>query len=293
MKVDGDVSIILPAKNEAPSLARLLPALREAYPQAEVLVVDDGSSDETANLCEAHGVRCVRRPYSMGNGAAVKLGAAAARGSVLVFLDADGQHDPRDIPQLLQPLEKGYDMVVGARTPDSHASPGRRLANGLYNGLASWITGRAIRDLTSGFRTVRAAKFRQFLFMLPNGFSYPTTCTMAFFRSGYPVAYVPIRAERREGRSHLNVLRDGVRFLLIIFRITTLYSPLKLFFPLAAMTFLVSVGYYLYTYATIGRFTNMGALLFITSVVIFLMGLLSEQITMLVYQRTHADEDSG
>jgi glycosyltransferase involved in cell wall biosynthesis len=224
-------------------------------------------------------------PYSMGNGAAIKRGARAAQGDKLVFLDADGQHDATLIPRLLARLEEGFDMVVGARGWDGQASVGRGLANGLYNRVASIMTGHLVADLTSGFRVVRADKFREFLHLLPNGFSYPTTITMAFFRSAYPVAYEPIPVAPRVGRSHIKPLRDGVRFLLIIFKIATLYSPLKLFAPAAAAFSALGVGYYAYTYTTQGRFTNMSVLLFSAAVIIFLIGLISEQITALTYRK--------
>ena len=278
------ISIILPAKNEAASLATLLPRLREAQPGAQIIVIDDGSTDETRSLCQAQGVTCLSSPYSMGNGAAIKRGARAATGDILVLMDADGQHDPVHIPRLLALLENGYDMVVGARGRAGQANVHRGLANALYNRIASWMTGHRILDLTSGYRTVRAERFREFLHLLPNGFSYPTTITMAFFRSGYAVAYEPIEVHDRIGKSHIRLIRDGLRFLLIIFRIATLYSPLKLFAPTSLAFFLLGSGYYAYTYATMHRFTNMSMLLFSASVIIFLIGLISEQITSLTYR---------
>jgi glycosyltransferase involved in cell wall biosynthesis len=220
----------------------------------------------------------------MGNGAAVKTGVRAASGEVILLMDADGQHDVNDIPRLLQKLDEGYDLVVGARGGGSQASVGRWAANALYNRFASWMVGQRIDDLTSGFRVARAAKFREFLHLLPNGFSYPTTSTMAFFRSGYPVGYVPIKAHPRIGKSHIRPLHDGIRFLLIMFRVCTLYSPLKLFMPISLSFFLLGAGYYIFTYLSAGRFTNMSALLLSTSLIIFLIGLVSEQITMLLYQ---------
>lgn len=277
------LSIILPAKNEAAALPDLMTRLRNLYPQAQLLVVDDGSTDDTAGVAQAHGATVIRHPYSMGNGAAIKSGARQATGGVLVFMDSDGQHDPNDIRALLDKLESGYDMAVGARNSGSQASIGRSFANRLYNWLASLMVGHHIPDLTSGFRAVKAGYFREFLHLLPNGFSYPTTITMAFFRAGYGVAYVPITASKRVGKSHINPLKDGVRFLLIIFKVGTLYSPLKVFFPISVVFFLLGLGRYLYTYIVSHQFTVMSALLFITAMLVFLIGLVSEQITNLLF----------
>lgn len=278
------ISIILPAKNEAASLRTLLPEIQELMPDVELIVVNDGSTDDTAGICGQYGAQLITHPYSMGNGAAIKSGARAAEGEILVFMDADGQHQPQDIPLLLEKLSQGYDMVVGARSMRSQAGMHRAVANGFYNRLASWMVGQNVADLTSGFRAVSADKFRNFIYLLPNGFSYPTTITMSFFRAGYGVGYVPIHALERVGNSHMRIVRDGVRFLLIIFKIGSLYSPLKLFFPISMFFFLLGSGNYLYTFLTLHRFTNMSALLFITAIFIFLVGLVSEQITMLAYK---------
>jgi glycosyltransferase involved in cell wall biosynthesis len=288
--MDYTLSIILPAKNEAGNLAPVLAQLAAQFPTAEILVVDDGSTDATAHIAREHGARLVNHPYSMGNGAAIKTGARHATGDVLVFMDADGQHDPADISRLLAKLDEGYEMVVGARQADTHASLGRRLANHGYNRLASWMTGYRIDDLTSGFRAVRARHFRKFLYLLPNGFSYPTTSTMAFFRAGFPVAYVPIRAGRRGGRSHISVLRDGSRFVLIILKVGALFSPMRFFLPLSLVFLLLGAGYYGYTYFTMGRFTNMSAVLLIYSLSLFLIGLISEQISALHYKGVEEDQ---
>ncbi len=280
------LSIILPAKNEAAGLRQTLPRLRAACPDAELVVVNDGSTDETAAVGEEYGAHVISAPYSMGNGAAIKRGARAATGDVLVFMDADGQHDPQHISALVALLATGHYMAVGARNGSGQASLGRGLANRFYNQLATMMTGHPVLDLTSGFRAVRADKFREFLHLLPNGFSYPTTITMAFFRSAYPVAYLPMHVDQRVGSaSHIRPLKDGIRFLLIIFKIATLYSPLKLFLPTAAVFFATGLGYYAWTFATQGRFTNMSTLLFSASVIVFLIGLISEQITSLTYRR--------
>ncbi|MGD9759606.1 MAG: glycosyltransferase family 2 protein [Comamonas sp.] len=278
------LSFVLPAKNEASAVGATVAAIVAHYPQAEIIVVNDGSTDNTAQVAQEAGAKVISHPYSKGNGAAIKTGARAATGEVVVFMDADGQHDPADIPRLLAKLDEGYDMVVGARDRASQASVGRSLANGFYNRLATYMTGHKVEDLTSGFRAVRADKFREFLYLLPNGFSYPTTSTMAFFRAGYGVCYVPIKAAKRIGKSHINLVKDGVRFLLIIFKIGTLYSPLKLFGPVALLMCLLATGWYGYTLLEYGRFTNMSALLYTGGVVTFMMGLISEQITALMYK---------
>lgn len=279
-----EASVVIPAKNESGSISDLVKKLQALPGLKEIIVVDDGSTDGTGDIAEKLGVRVIRHPYSKGNGAAIKSGARVATGDIILFMDADGQHAASDVLRLLQRVEQGFDMVVGARQPGSQASLGRGIANGLYNRLASYMTDHRVEDLTSGFRAVRREKFLQFLYLLPNGFSYPTTSTMAFFRAGYSVAFEPIVAGRREGKSHIKPLQDGIRFLLIIFKVGTLYSPLKLFFPLAFAIFLTGLSYYGFTYVTQGRFTNMSALMFTTSLVVFMVGLVSEQITALMYK---------
>ena len=287
----SSVSIILPAKNEGESLAMLLPELKRLYPTAEIIVVDDGSDDNTPELCSLNGVIHLRHPYSKGNGAAIKSGALKATGDHLVMLDADGQHSPADIELLLSKLNEGYDMVVAARDFSSQASLPRGVANTIYNRFASLMTGQKITDLTSGMRAFKATRLRKFLPILPNGFSYPSTITMAFFRNGFNVAYLPIKVNKRLGQSHLRPIQDGIRFLLIIFKLTTLYSPLKIFFPIALVQAFLGLGYYAYTYLSDGRFTNMGVTLLVSATTIFLIGLVSEQITMLLYARLANDDD--
>lgn len=281
------LSIVIPAKDEEQGLAVTLPALRERYPDTEIIVVNDGSSDGTVAVCEQYGVRVITHPYSKGNGAAIKSGARAASGDYLVFMDGDGQHAPADVERLVAKLGEGYDMVVGARSGrESQASLARWSANSLYNRLASWMVNRRIDDLTSGFRAVDRRKFLSFLYLLPNGFSYPTTSTMAFFRAGYTVGFVPIEVADRLGTSHINLLRDGVRFFLIIFKIGTLYSPLKVYFPAAVFVCGLGVLNYVVANITSGtlRFTNMSTLLILSGMIIFLIGLLAEQLTNLQYK---------
>lgn len=283
-------SIVIPARNEEIGLAKLLPGLVLYLPLGtEIIVVNDGSDDATIEVCAAHGARVVTHPYPKGNGAAIKSGARVANGSILIFMDADGQHQPADIPRLLDRFHGGFDMVVGARQTGSQAGMHRAVANDIFSRFASWMVMQPIADLTSGFRVVRASKFRQFLYLLPNGFSYPTTITMSFFRAGYSVAYVPIHSPpRSSGASHIHPLRDGLRFLLIIIKIGTLFSPQKLFLPISAGFFLTGIAYYIYTYLTSGRFTNMSALLFISAVFTFLIGIVSEQISALHYKNIDA-----
>ncbi len=280
------LSIVIPAKNEAEALGEVVATARDRYPDAEIIVVDDGSEDATAEVAEKAGATVIRHPESLGNGAAIKSGARAARGEVLAMMDGDGQHDARELGRLLDKLDEGYDMAIGARDAGSHASVGRLFANGFYNALASLVSGRPILDLTSGFRVARASLFKKFLYLLPNGFSYPTTITMAFLRSGYPVCFEPIKAAERTGKSHIRPIRDGIRFLIIIFKIATLYAPLKVFLPVSGLFFASGLGYYAYTYIAFGRFTNMSLLVFSASVIIFLIGLISEQITALTYSKS-------
>ena len=288
------LSIVVPAKNEASGLRKLLPIILQTFRAEDVIVINDGSTDDSAQVCIGYEVQLIDIPYSKGNGAAIKTGARAAKGDVIIFMDADGQHKPEDIPALLAKFDEGYDMVVGARQTGSQAGLHRAVANDVFSRFASWMVMQPIADLTSGFRVVRASKFRQFLYLLPNGFSYPTTITMSFFRAGYSVAYVPIHSPRRSsGKSHIHPLRDGLRFLLIIIKIGTLFSPQKLFLPISAGFFLTGMSYYIYTYLTVGRFTNMSALLFISAVFTFLIGIVSEQISALHYKNIDTTDDAN
>lgn len=279
------ISLILPARSEEETLKELLPVLLSALPQAELIVVNDGSTDGTAELCANYPIKLINHPYPKGNGAAIKTGARAAQGDILIFMDADGQHKPEDIPALLEKFREGYDMVIGARQSGSHAGVHRAAANDVFSRFATWMVQQPVLDLTSGFRVVDARKFRKFIYLLPNGFSYPTTITMSFFRAGFNVCYMPIQTLRRaNGKSHIRPVRDGLRFLLIILKIGTLYSPQKLFTPISAGFFLGGLLYYLYSFYTMGRFTNMSALLFISSIMTFLVGIVSEQISALHYK---------
>lgn len=279
------ISLILPAKNEGKALSSLLPDLINKYPQFEIIVVDDGSSDSTATIVEPFNVTLISHPYSLGNGAAIKTGARHASREILILMDADGQHHVNDIQTLIKKFQIGFDMVVGYRERASQASTMRWIGNQCYNRLASVIVNHQILDLTSGFRIVKRKNFLEFIHLLPNGFSYPSTITIAFFRSGYSVGYEKITTRSRVGKSHLNVFSDGFKFLLILYKMTILYSPFKVFLSFSALFFILGIGDYFYSYLTQGKFTSTSAILLSTSVIVFLIGLISEQITSLMYQR--------
>ena len=279
----------MPCLNEEDNLIQLLPFIKEAQPTAEILVVNDGSTDLSAEICHQFKVNVVSHPKPLGNGAAIKTGARNATGDIIVFMDADGQHRPEDIQRLLDKLDEGYDMVVGARQPSTHASKKRLLGNTVFNKLASFMTGQKIEDLTSGFRAVRAKHFKKFLYLLPNGFSYPTTSTMAFFRSALPVAYIPIHAGKREGKSKIKLAKDGLRFFVIILKIGALFSPMRLFLPVSLIFFFIGFLNHLHTYFSWGGLSKGSLLMYVSSIFIFLMGILSEQISSLHYRNSEND----
>ena len=283
------VSIIIPAYNEAQTIGDLVTEISNLYPDFEIIVVNDGSTDDTAAVAEAAGAIVYNHPYNIGNGAAVKSGIRIATGDVFVFMDGDGQHDPKDIAKLLEYFPE-FDMVVGARLKGHQASWGRALANRVYNWFASYVVNFRVQDLTSGFRAVKSDIARNYLYLLPNTYSYPSTITLCVLRTGRSVRYVPVNAKRRkEGKSKIKIFPDGIRFFLIITRICTLYSPFRVFLPVSFVTFCVGLGYYLYTLFALGRFTNMSALLFTTSVIIFMIGLVSEQISQMRFDRREHD----
>jgi glycosyltransferase involved in cell wall biosynthesis len=267
---------VIPAFNEDASIAGVVQGILAAGAFREVLVVDDGSSDGTAARAEGAGARVVRHPYNKGNGAAVKTGIREAKGDVVLLLDADGQHDPGEIRKVIEPIGV-HDMVIGARAAGDQGFV-RALGNAIFSTLAGWLTGRPIPDLTSGFRAARRAPLLDILHLLPNGFSYPTTSCLAFLKAGLNVAFVPITARKRVGKSKIRVLRDGVRFLLIIFKVVTLYSPLRVFFPIALVSFLSGFAYAAWNVHVAGKIPMGAALLIQLAVVVFLFGLISEQI---------------
>ncbi len=278
------VTVVLPAFNEEENIGATISAIRQLYPQFEILVVDDGSSDRTAEIAGEAGARVLSHPYNIGNGAAVKTGLRNAGGEWVVLMDGDGQHDPADIGRLLE-HRKRYDMVVGAREKGSETHLHRDIANSVFNSLAAYVTKFKILDLTSGFRLFRTETVLNFLYLLPNTFSYPSTITLAYLRSGRSVRYVPIVSRARKGKSKIRIASDGVRFLLIITKIATLFSPLRVFLPVSLLFFVTGVLYYLYTFLTEHRFSNMSVLLMTSAVIIFMMGLVSEQISQMRYDQ--------
>ena len=285
------VSVIIPAYNESKTIRQVIDNITGLSFDFEVIVVDDGSSDDTASIAKDAGATVYSHPYNIGNGAAVKTGIRNAGGEILVFIDADAQHDASDLGKILQYFPD-YDMVVGSRSLSQHASWGRALGNKTYNWLASYVAKFSVEDLTSGFRGIKSHIARRFLYLLPNTYSYPTTLTLGLLRNGSSVKYIPINVHnRRTGKSKISPFRDAVRFLMIIIKICTLYSPLRIFLPVSFFMFLLGFSYYAYTYIAWGRFTNMSALLFTTSIVIFMMGLVSEQICQMRFDRSE-DEQS-
>lgn len=280
-----ELSIIIPVFNEAENLAEVIGKIHSLnLPPVEIIVVDDGSTDDSADIALGAGANVVRHPYNIGNGAAVKSGMRAAKGRLILLLDGDGQHKPEDIPKLLAEAAN-YHMVVGARGKGSKLRFHRYVANTVYNLLASYVTQFKVQDLTSGFRLLSRRDALRFIDLLPNTFSYPTTLTLAFLRSGLTVKYVPIQSLYRSGQSKISLVTDGIRFLLIITKIATLFSPFRVFLPVSLFFFLAGMTNYAYTYFTENRFTNMSVFAFTTAVIIFMLGLISEQIALLRMER--------
>jgi glycosyltransferase involved in cell wall biosynthesis len=283
------VSIIIPAYNEADIIADIVRRARSLHPDFDVIVVNDGSTDDTAAEAQKAGAEVYSHPYNIGNGAAIKSGIRVATGDILVFMDGDGQHNPEDIARLLEYFPE-FDMVVGARTIGDQASLGRALGNKIYNWFASYVAKFSIKDLTSGFRAVKSNVARNFLYLLPNTYSYPTTLTLGTLRSGMSVKYIPVNIKKRQtGTSNIKMMRDGVKFFMIITRICTLYSPMRVFLPVSFVMLLLGLINYLYTYIMHGRFTNMSVFLFVTAIIIFMMSLISEQICQMRFERRGAD----
>lgn len=279
------LTVIIPAYNEGDAIGKVIGKVRELRPQAEVLVVDDGSQDDTSESARRAGARVIRHPYNKGNGAAVKTGLRNATGEVVLLLDADGQHPPEDIERVLAEIGE-YDLVVGARTRDSESAWIRNLGNAIFNNLATYLSGRKIPDLTSGFRAMRRDYIMEFIHLLPNLYSYPTTSTLAFIKAGYNVKFVPIRARKGTGRSNTRIVRDGVRAIVIILRMITLFAPMKIFLPVSAILFVLGVVYGMVNIFIwgLGRIPNGSVLFILSSLFIFLFGLISEQIAAMRFE---------
>jgi glycosyltransferase involved in cell wall biosynthesis len=283
MAEPATTSIVIPACNEAPAIGSVVTDLRATAAWHEILVVDDGSADDTGARAAAAGARVIRHPYNKGNGAAVKTGIRHATGACVLIVDADGQHRPADAMRLVAQLHD-YDLVVGARSAESQAGAVRRLGNAVLNGIASYLTEQQIPDLTSGFRAARREQLLEFLHLLPNGFSTPTTTTLAFIKAGYSVRFEPVEARPRQGTSKIRLGADGVSFLLILLKVITIFSPLRIFLPISAAAFLIGAAYAVWTIVTQSHVTNSSVLLILLSVVIFLVGLVSEQISSLRFE---------
>src|SRR5687767_4457693 len=282
MAEPGDISIVIPAFNEAEIIGQVVVALAGTARWREILVVDDGSSDDTGAVAESAGARVIRHPYNKGNGASVKTAIRNATGEYMLIVDGDGQHRPVDALRVAEQLGL-YDLVVGARTM-GQASRTRGAGNAFLNRLASYLSSREIPDLTSGLRGARLTLLREFIHLLPNGFSTPTTTTLAFLKAGYNVTFVPIEAQARVGHSKLNVSRDGMSFLLILLRVITIFSPLRIFLPVSLASFVLGAGYAIFTIITERHVTNSSVLLITLAVVVFLVGLISEQISALRFE---------
>jgi len=277
------VSIVIPAMNESSSVREVVTHLRASAHWRELLVVDDGSTDGTGDAAREAGATVIRHPYNKGNGAAVKTGIRNAAGDFILIVDADGQHPPEDAIRIVTRLGE-YDLVIGARASSTQATPGRRAGNALLNSLAGYLAGRPIPDLTSGFRGARTSYLREFIHLLPNGFSAPTTTTLAFIRAGYNVAFEPVDARQRSGSSHIRFARDGAKFFLILLKIITIFSPLRIFVPASAVSFLAGVLYGLWTVSESGRIANGAVILIMFAVIVFLVGLVSEQVSSLRFE---------
>jgi glycosyltransferase involved in cell wall biosynthesis len=289
---NASVSLVIPAHNESESIGSLLDKAIEVMKSLgrpwEIIVVDDGSSDQTLDSIKDKPVKIIAHPYNIGNGAAIKTGIRHACGEIILMMDGDSQHDPGDIPRLIEQIGP-YDMVIGARSNGSQSTH-RMVANQFYNLFASYVANFFIRDLTSGFRAIKASVMKRFTYLLPNTFSYPTTITLALLRAGHSLCYEPIVAAERKSKSKIKLMRDGIRFLLIIFKIATFFSPLKIFLPFSLLFLAFGASNYAYTYVTTHRLTNMSVLCFIASFLFFLLGLISEQIAQLRFDRS---EDQG
>lgn len=277
-----DLTVLLPAYREVVGVGAVVRRIREVLDASswtyEILVVDDGSDDGTATAATAAGARVLVLPANLGNGAAAKAGIREARGRYCCLLDADGQHPPEGIPRLLEHLPT-YDMVVAARTPDSPQQLHRRAANWVFNRFSSYIVSYPIEDLTSGFRVFKTQIARQYLTLLPNRYSYPTTITLAIIRGGYAVKYVPVRTTVPLGRSTLRPVENGVRFLLVLFKIAANFEPGRVLLPVSAFLATLGLGYGAWSIGRHRQFSNGALLLLLMGVFTFLLALVAQKLS--------------
>jgi glycosyltransferase involved in cell wall biosynthesis len=288
------ISVVIPAFNEGATISAVIQAVREQCPDAEIIVVDDASTDDTVAQAASAAAMVIQRPYNIGNGAGVKTGIRAASGEVILIIDGDGQHNPADIPLLLAHMDR-YDMVIGTRDRSSQQNALRWLGNSALNRLGSYLMGMEMRDLTSGFRAMRRAAIREFLHLLPNQFSWPTTSALAFAKAGYHVRFEPITvAKRRSGQSTQKLFSNGVKFGLIILRIVSLFAPLRVYFPIAMAMFAFSLLSFLISFFITDplrwHIPNSTVGLFVGGVIVFMFGLLAEQIANLRLKGPDRDE---
>ena len=277
------ISVIIPARNEAESIGEILKKIKSVLKQDyEIIVIDDGSTDNTAQIAKDNQARVIKHPYNIGNGAAVKTGIRNSTGQILLLMDADGQHNPEYIPELIKPVEEEYDMAVGARRGWKNIPVHRKLANIFYNAFASYLVKRRVQDLTCGFRAVKAKVAKKFIYLLPNTFSYPSTLIMSLSRAGHSITYVPIELEPSLTKSKISLLADGVRFIMIITKIGVFFNPLRIFIPTSLLCFSIGFAHAVYKIIIRGeQYTGFTLLFITTSVIIFLMGLIAEQIAQL------------
>ncbi len=278
MRTGSGLTIIIPVYNEEQSIKEVISSVKIACPHDEIIVVDDGSTDGTPGLLKTMGIRCIRHPYNKGYGAALKTGVRNASHNVVVFMDGDKQHQPNDVHRLAEFVDQ-YDMVVGARAKGSQVSAFRSSGKKILGLLANYLSGMKIPDLNSGFRAIKKDILMKYMHILPNTFSFTTTITLALIKDGYNVKYVPIKTEKRIGKSKLRPFRNGFEFILLIMRTTVLFDPLKVFLPIS----LISAGlgtldalYYVIFHTSISKSS---LLLIFSGLLIFCFGLLADQVS--------------
>ena len=295
------LSVILPIFEEEATIKKLIDELFSTLGGAdlsfEIIAVDDGSNDGTIDVLKqlketyTEDLIVAQHLENRGNGATLRTGISVASGDIVVTMDADGQHAPADILTLINHIPP-YDLVIGARTESYSGSWYRNGANRFYNGFASWLTRKEIKDLTSGFRAMKRHAVTHFLSLFPDGFSAPTTTTMAFLKAGYNVNFVPIHVDQRTlGDSKIRLWSDGSRFVIIILRMIMLYDPMRIFMPTGiALTFLGVLSWLAGLWNAQRLVLPNSTILFFSSALLtWLLGLVSDQISNSRIQY-HGDE---